>query len=81
MPMTMTEIDSFVRCARERLESGKRETLEQAMRAWRDEQEHQETLADIRAGLADIEAGRVRPLEDVIRELDIRLGIERLREE
>lgn len=39
---------------------------EQALAMWR---ERQDSLAAIREGLADIEAGRVRPAEDVLREL------------
>lgn len=39
---------------------------EEALARWR---EQEETIAAIREGLADVEAGRVRPVEDVIREL------------
>jgi predicted transcriptional regulator len=44
---------------------------EQALALWR---ERQETLAAIRQGLADVEAGRTRPAEDVLRELRAKLG-------
>jgi len=36
----------------------------------RDEKERQQALADIRAGIADKEAGRVRPLEEVTTEIE-----------
>lgn len=39
---------------------------EQALALWR---EREESVAAIREGLADVEAGRTRPAEDVLREL------------
>lgn len=44
---------------------------EEALARWR---EHQETLAAIREGLADIEAGRTRPAEEVLNDLKARLS-------
>ena len=45
-------------------------SLEMALALWR---ECEETLAAIREGLADIEAGRAFPAEDVIREIHAEL--------
>jgi len=45
---------------------------EEALARWRDQQE---TLAAIREGLADIEAGRTRPVEVTLRELKARLPV------
>ena len=42
---------------------------EEALARWR---EHQETLAGIREGLADIDAGRTRPVDELIQELKAR---------
>ncbi len=42
---------------------------EEALARWR---EHQVTLAAIREGLADIDAGRTRPVEELIHELKAR---------
>jgi predicted transcriptional regulator len=44
---------------------------EEALARWR---ERQETLAAIREGLADIEAGRTRPVEETLHELKARLA-------
>ena len=48
-------------------------TLEEALIHWevenQSDEEKEETLAAIRQGLADVEAGRTRPAEDVIRDL------------
>lgn len=45
---------------------------EEALARWR---EHQETLAAVREGLADIEAGRTRPVEELIAELKASLPL------
>ena len=44
---------------------------EEALVRWR---EHQATLAAIREGLADIDAGRTRPIEELLGELKTRYG-------
>jgi predicted transcriptional regulator len=46
---------------------------EQALALWR---EHEESLAAIREGLADVEAGRTRPADEVLRELREELDAE-----
>lgn len=54
-------------------ESAEMISPEDVLSRWR---QHQETLAAIREGLADIEAGRMTPLEDFDREFRQRHGIE-----
>jgi predicted transcriptional regulator len=44
---------------------------EQALALWR---ERQDALAAIREGLADVDAGRTRPVEEVMREFRAALG-------
>jgi hypothetical protein len=48
-------------------------TLEECLDLWeidnQTDEEREETLRAIRQGLADVEAGRTRPAEDVIRDL------------
>lgn len=46
--------------------AGESMSPEEALARWRDEEE---TIAAIREGLADVEAGRVYPVEDVLRDL------------
>lgn len=67
--LTAAELDGFHRFATQRLQSQAAQSLEDCLRAWRNEQEHQEALADIRAGLADVAAGRVRDYREVMREI------------
>ncbi len=48
-------------------------TLEECLDLWeyenQSDEERDDTLAAVREGLADVEAGRTRPAEDVIRDL------------
>jgi predicted transcriptional regulator len=64
-PSTLESFHEFV--ARQ-LASGTAAQMspEQALARWR---EREESLAAIREGLADVEAGRTRPAEEVLREL------------
>jgi predicted transcriptional regulator len=54
-------------------------TLDEALARWEfensSEEEREETRAAIRQGLADIDAGRVRPFEDFDREFRAKHGI------
>jgi predicted transcriptional regulator len=63
-----TPLESFHRFVSEQLRSGAAGEIspEQALRLWR---EKEETLAAVREGLADIEAGRTWPADEVLREL------------
>lgn len=63
---------SFHKFVGQQLQSDAAETMspEEALALWRD---REESLEAIREGLADIEAGRTYPAEDVIRELRSRL--------
>lgn len=45
--------------------------LRDALTAW---QMRNEDMASIRAGIADMEAGRMRPFEDAVRDFDQRHG-------
>ena len=54
-------------------ESGASMSPEQALALWR---EFEETTASVRDGLADIEAGRIRPADEVLREVRRELGLQ-----
>jgi len=71
-PQTST-LESFHQFVGQQLAATTAEPMspEQALALWR---ERQESLAAIREGLADVEAGRTRPAEDVLRELRAELG-------
>jgi hypothetical protein len=54
-------------------------TLDEALELWEFENltdaERQDTLQAIRQGLADVDAGRTRPAEDVVRDLCRKHGL------
>ena len=67
-----TELTSFRDFLDKRIADGESElTPEAALRVWR---ERQETVHAIRRGLADADAGRVRPADDLFEELRARLA-------
>jgi hypothetical protein len=77
MGVTQAEIDGFEAFVRQRLQTGDSALgLEDCLRLWRKEQEHAETLVAIREGLDDLAQGRVRPADEVLRELreELRAG-------
>jgi PHD/YefM family antitoxin component YafN of YafNO toxin-antitoxin module len=47
----------------------------QEMRYWAAKAEREATIAAIKEGLADVEAGRMRPAKDVIREVARKFGL------
>lgn len=65
---TSTLLESFHKFVGRQLASpmAKHMSPEEALALWR---EQEATIAAIQEGLADVKAGRVRPLEDVLREL------------
>ncbi|MDZ4687026.1 MAG: hypothetical protein SH850_18270 [Planctomycetaceae bacterium] len=71
-PPTST-LESFHQFVGQQLASATAEPMspEQALALWR---ERQDSLVAIREGLADVEAGRTRPADEVIRELRAKLG-------
>lgn len=70
MGVTQAEIEDFQSFVRRRLQAGESSlSLEDCLRLWRAEQERAATLAAIREGLDDIAHGRVRPADEVLREL------------
>lgn len=68
MPTTFEEIESFRRFAQEQVHhSDPAPTLEECLEMWRAAREREETIADVRRGVADMEAGRSYTLEEVER--------------
>jgi predicted transcriptional regulator len=71
-PSATSELTSFREYLDQRLADGESElTPEAALRNWR---ELQESLQSIRLGLADADAGRVRPAAELLDELRARLA-------
>lgn len=48
------------------------QTPEQLLETWRRQREYDETVAAVKAGLRDMEAGRMTPLRDMLQEIDDR---------
>lgn len=75
MPTTLEEIESFVEYAR-RTAVGHADgpSLEECLRRWREEQELEETVADINAAVKEIEGGNYMSLEEADRQIRQDLG-------
>jgi len=76
MSVTSGQLEAFHRFAQQKLQNGGAESIEELFDLWRIEQpspeEQAEIHAVIRQGLADIEAGRGRPAEDVMRDVQLK---------
>ena len=76
MAVTRDDIDAFYRFATERLANGGRElSFDELVVEWESVRDRDEINAAIREGLADVDAGRHRPAEEVIEELRRKHGI------
>lgn len=63
MAVTEDDLRSFNRFATERLRSGDIDTLEELLFQWRIARELQDVNSAIERGIADVDAGRTRPLQ------------------
>ncbi len=71
-----TELEAFYSFLGNTLQRGERETpLEAVVRKWRAEREMEQSCEAILAGMADIEAGRCRPIEEFDAEFRQRNGL------
>lgn len=76
MPATRQELDSFHRFASERFaDCGADASLEELLAIWRQAREYAETVADVREGLKDYDAGEGRSLADTFQEVRTDLGL------
>jgi hypothetical protein len=78
MAVSLEQIESFHQFAHDRAKNGGADlTMDEIYDLWRLEnlppEELQESLESLRRGIADAEAGRVRPADDVIEELRHRI--------
>ena len=75
MPATVDELESFSRFAAQRLRQGDQlPSLEECLRQWREESEREELLAEIQAGLDDVEQGRGQPVDEAFADIRQQLG-------
>jgi predicted transcriptional regulator len=79
MPVSLDQLDDFHRFAQQKLQDEGAESLEELCDLWRIEHPSMEEQAEIheaiRQGLADIAAGRHRPVREVIEELRAKHGL------
>ena len=70
MAVTQDELDSFHRFATDRLKESEEElTIDDLVIEWDSVRNREEINSAIREGLADIDAGRTRPADQVTEEL------------
>jgi hypothetical protein len=75
MPITKEDLQDFQRFADRRLDEGVRESLVMLAGEWEARRrEMDETIADIHASHADIEAGRVSGVADAFAEVRKKMG-------
>lgn len=76
MSKTLDDLASFDKFVAARVRNGGAHLLlEDLLREWRASQETEETAADIRASLADFEAGRTDSLDQAFENVRRRMGI------
>ncbi len=70
MAVTQDDLDNFHRFATERLSNGEADlTIDDLVIEWDSRRNRDEINAAIREGLADVDAGRTRPANEVTEEL------------
>jgi hypothetical protein len=70
MPATIEELNQFTRFAEQKLNGELNGlSLEDCLRAWREAQEEDETIAAIQEGLDDVAAGRFKTIAEVDAEI------------
>jgi hypothetical protein len=74
MGVTQADIESFQRFAVERLAACGAESMTELLRAWETAEQRRETIESVKRGIADLEAGRTRPANEVLDELRGRIN-------
>ena len=75
MSVTQDDLHSFNLFAIEQLRNGEAESIEELLKRWRLAKEREEVNTAIRKGVADVEAGRTRPLDEFWDEFSQRYDI------
>lgn len=80
MSVTLADLDRFHAFAQSKIGNGGAESLQDLVDLWLAESpessELEASLAALREGLADADAGRVRPARDVFEDLASRYGVD-----
>jgi predicted transcriptional regulator len=73
--VTMQEFDRFAKFARNQIACGRAETLAQLLSEWEVQRKETEDIEAIQRGIADMEAGRVIPLDETMAEIRQKLKL------
>lgn len=66
----LSDVQSFYRYLGDHLNVGEtRNSPEELLKAWRERREHEETVAAVKEGMRDAQAGRMRPLREFLGEI------------
>lgn len=66
----LSDVESFYRYLGDHLSVGKTQNSpEEVLKAWRERREHEETVAAVKEGMRDAQAGRMRPLREFLGEI------------
>jgi len=66
----LTDAEAFYYFLGERLSGDEdRQSLDQLLATWREQREYKQTVAAVQEGVRDAEAGRMRPLRELLDEL------------
>jgi len=80
LPITAADLDQFHEFARQKLGNGGADSLEELVELWKSQtlnsDELKESLHALEQGIADVAAGRVRPVEDVFQDLAARYDVD-----
>jgi len=69
------DVEAFYNFLGQKLgDAGEQCTPEQLLEDWRASQEYKETVADVRQGIADIKAGKGKPVDDAFSAVQKKLG-------
>lgn len=74
MSVTINDIQDFNRFAERKLSNGGADSIEQLAREWAEARELTQLAEDIAESEADIEAGRVKPLDKAFADIRKKLG-------
>ena len=75
MAVTKDDLQAFKCFADEKLANGGADSISDLVRQWEAQRESQETIADILESHADIEAGRVKPLDEAFADVRKKIGL------
>lgn len=77
MSISIHDYEAFDRFARNRIAVHPPKSLDELFETWNEMKEIEATISSVNEGLEDVEAGRVKPAEQAMRDIRERLGWEK----